>query len=138
MLKPRVLHLIDSLYAAGSERQAAQVAQSLKESSRFEVFVACMRPKGNLAGELRQMGFSDIPAFPITSFYDRSMVYQLARFARFLRGQRIDIVHTHDFYTNVFGMIGAWLARTHARIASRRETAGCHTEAQKFIERRAY
>jgi L-malate glycosyltransferase len=137
-LKPRVLQLIDSLYAAGSERQAAQIAQSLKESSRYQVFVACMRPKGNLAGELRQMGFSEIPSFPITSFYDRSMVKQLSRFARFLRERRIDIVHTHDFYTNVFGMIGAWLARAPARIASRRETTGVRTPAQKFVERRAY
>lgn len=137
-MKHRVLHLIDSLYAAGSERQAAQLAHSLNESSRFEVFVACMRPKGNLAGELRQMGFSEIMAFPITSFYDRSMVNQLARFARFLRERRIDIVHTHDFYTNVFGMIGAWLARTPARIASRRETTGVRTPAQKFVERRTY
>jgi L-malate glycosyltransferase len=97
-----------------------------------------MRPKGNLAGELHQMGFSNIPAFPITKFYDRSMVHQLTRFARFLREQKIDIVHTHDFYTNVFGMIGAWLAGTPARIASRRETTGVRTPAQKFLERRAY
>ena len=137
-LKPRVLHLIDSLYAAGSERQAAQVAQSLKESSRYQVFVACMRPKGNLAVELRQMGFSEILSFPITSFYGRSMVRQLARFARFLSERRIDIVHTHDFYTNVFGMIGAWLAGAPARIASRRETTGVRTPAQKFVERRVY
>jgi L-malate glycosyltransferase len=137
-MKPRVLQLIDSLWAAGSERQAAQLAQSLNESSRFQVFVACMRPKGNLGEELNRMGFSDIPAFPITSFYDRSMVNQLARFARFLREHRIDIVHTHDFYTNVFGMAGACLAGVAVRIASRRETSGCRTRAQKFVERRAY
>jgi len=130
--------LIDSLYAAGSERQAAQLAQSLNESSRFEVFVACMRPKGNLADELRQFGFNDIPAFPISSFYGRSMVNQLARFARFLRTQRIEIIHTHDFYTNVFGMIGAWLARTPVRIASRRDTTGVRTPAQTFVEHRVY
>ncbi|HKQ75645.1 MAG TPA: glycosyltransferase [Blastocatellia bacterium] len=130
--------MIDSLYAAGSERQAAQLAKSLKESSRFQVFVACMRPEGNLGDELKQMGFTDIPAFPITSFYSASMVNQLTRFARFLRERRIDIVHTHDFYTNIFGMTGAWLAGTPARIASRRETTGCRSPVQKFIERRAY
>ncbi len=129
---------MDSLYAGGSERQAAQLAQSLNESSRFEVFVACLRPEGNLAGELRQIGFNDIPAFPLASFYDRSMVEQLARFVRFLRERRVDVVHTHDFYTNVFGMIGAWLAGTPARVASRRETTGVRTRAQKFVERRAY
>src|SRR5262245_65516141 len=96
-----------------------------------------MRPKGNLAGELRQMGFGEIPSFPITSFYDRSMVKQLARFARFLRERRIDIVHTHDFYTNVFGMIGAWLAGAPARIDSRRETTGVRSPAINYVVRRA-
>ena len=137
-MQPRVLQLIDNLYAAGSERQAALLAQSLNESSRFQVTFACMRQEGNLGDELKRIGFTEIPAFPISSFYGRSMVDQLARFVRFLRGRRIDVVHTHDFYTNIFGMAGAWLAGAPVRIASRRETAGCHTKAQKFVERRAY
>ena len=137
-LKPRVLQLIDSLYAAGSERQAAQLAESLYESSRYQVFVACMDQRGTLREELNRIGFRDIPAFNLTSFYGYTAIHQLTRFTRFLREQKIDIVHTHDFYTNVFGMAGAWLAGTPVRIASRRETAGCHTKAQKFVERRAY
>ncbi|MGH9768547.1 MAG: glycosyltransferase [Blastocatellia bacterium] len=137
-MKPRVLQLIDNLYAAGSERQAALLAQSLNESSRFQVIFACLRPEGNLGDELKQIGFTEIPAFPISSFYGRSMVNQLARFVRFLRERRIDLVHTHDFYSNIFGMTGAWLAGTPVRIASRRETTGCRTQAQKFAERRAY
>ena len=130
--------MIDSFCAAGSERQAAQLAESLYESSRYHVFVACMDQRGNLGKELNQIGFRDIPAFKLTSFYGYTAVNQLTRFARFLRERKIDIVHTHDFYTNVFGMAGSWLAGTPVRIASRRETAGCHTKAQKFVERRAY
>lgn len=137
-MKPRVLQLIDSFYAAGSERQAAQLAESLSESSRYQVFVACMDQRGNLGQELNQIGFRDIPAFKLTSFYSYTAANQLTRFTRFLREQKIDIVHSHDFYTNVFGMAGAWLAGAPVRIASRRETAGCHTKAQKFVERRAY
>jgi glycosyltransferase involved in cell wall biosynthesis len=129
---------MDSLYAAGSERQAAQLAESLYESSHYQVFVACMDQRGTLGEELNRIGFSDIPSFKLTSFYNHTAVNQLTRFTRFLRKQKIDIVHTHDFYTNVFGMAGAWLAGTPVRIASRRETAGCHTKAQKFVERRAY
>ncbi len=136
--QPGVLHLIDSLYAAGSERQAVQLAHLLRGSSRFQVSIACLDARGNLREELNRLGFSDIPAFPISSFYNHSTVRQLTRFARYLREQKIDIVHTHDFYTNVFGMIGARLAGVPVRIASRRETTGCHTPAQKFVERRAY
>jgi len=130
--------MIDSLHAAGSERQAAQIAESLYESARYQVFVACMDQRGTLGEELNRIGFRDIPAFKLNSFYDYTAVNQLTRFTRFLREQKIDIVHTHDFYTNIFGMAGAWLARSQVRIASRRETAGCHTKAQKFAERRAY
>jgi glycosyltransferase involved in cell wall biosynthesis len=50
----------------------------------------------------------------------------------------MDVVHSHDFYTNIFGMFGARLAGTPVRIASRRETTGTRTAAQKKIERFAY
>src|SRR5262244_4019003 len=121
-LKPRVLQLIDSLYAAGSERQAAQLAESLYERSRYQVFVACTDQRGTLREELNRIGFRDTPAFTLTSFSGYTAVRRLTRFARFLRSQKIDIVHTHDVHTNVFGMAGAWLAGTPVRIASRRET----------------
>jgi glycosyltransferase involved in cell wall biosynthesis len=138
-MKPRVLQLIDNLQAAGgSERQAVQLVQSLCESSRYQVFVACLNPAGGLSEELYRMGFSDIPAFPFSSFNNHTTVIQFTRFGRFLRERKIEVVQTHDFYTNVFGMVGAWLAGVPARVASRRETTGCRTPAQKFIERRAY
>ncbi len=138
-MKPRVLQLIGNLYTSGgSERQTAQLAQSLHESSRYQVFVACMDPSGDLGKDLHQVGIDDIPAFPFNSFYDHTTVIQLTRFASFLRKMKIDVVHTHDFYTNVFGIVGARLAGTPVRIASRRETTGCRTPAQKFVERRIY
>lgn len=137
-MKPRVLQLIGNLHAAGSERQAAQLVQALYETSRYEVFVACMDARGELGEELAQAGIRDIPAFHPNSFYGWTMLTQLTQFARFLRARKIDIVQTHDFYTNVFGMMGAWLARVPVRIAARRETAGWRTPAQLFVERRAY
>lgn len=137
-LKPRVLQLIGNLQAAGSERQAAQLAQLLHESAHYEMFVACMDARGSLGDELAAAGFHHIPAFRPTSFYSYRMIVQLLRFARFLRAHKIDIVQTHDFYTNVFGMLGAWLARVPVRIAARRETAGWRTPAQLFVERRVY
>lgn len=137
-MKFRVLQLIGNLYTGGSERQALQLTQLLLESSHYEVFVACMNPRGQLRKEFEQMGVEEIPAFPIRRFYDHTMAIQLVHFARFLRRHKIDVIHTHDFYTNVFGMAGAWLAGVPVRIASRRETTGWRTATQKFIERRSY
>lgn len=130
--------MIDNFWAAGSERQAAQLTRSLIENSRYDVFMACMKAEGNLGKELYEIGLTEIPAFPLKNFYHPTTAAQLHRFARLLRKLRIDIVHTHDLYTNIFGMTGAWLARVPVRIASRRDTTGCRTPSQEIIERQVY
>src|SRR5947209_13834475 len=137
-MKPNVLIFTGSFEQGGSERQAVQLARLLHESGRFRVRVACLQPTGVLRDEIERLNLGEIPSFPLTSFYDRNMLTQLRRCVRFLRAHEFDIVQTFDFYTNVFGMTAAALARTPARIAARRETAGTKTRAQLFIERRAY
>ena len=52
--------------------------------------------------------------------------------------REIDLLHTHDFYTNIFGMTAGFLAGVNVRIASRRETNGMRSGAQQQAERLAY
>lgn len=137
-MKRNVLHLIDSFHQGGTERQAVQLVRLLSESGRYNVRVACLHKEGMLRDEIEKLRLGEIPEYRLTSFYNQNMLRQLRRFARFLREQEIDVVHTHDFYTNIFGMAGAKLAGTKARIASRRETNGVRTQSQKFAERTAY
>ncbi len=137
-MKPRVLQLIGSFHQGGSERQAVQVTRMLHESGRYQVFVACLDGEGVLRGEVERLSLGEIPEFRLNSFYDRNAARQLRRFARLLRERRIEVVQTYDFYTNIFGMAGAALARVPARIAARRETGGVRTSAQKWTERRAF
>lgn len=137
-MKQRVLQLISGFWEGGSERQAVQLARLLRESGRFHVEVACLYGGGPLRAEVERLGFKEIPEFPLNSFYDRNALAQLRRFRRFLREREIHVVHAHEFYTNIFGMTGASLARTPVRIASRRETTGTRTPMQKRVERGAY
>jgi len=137
-MKPNVLIFTGSFEQGGSERQAVQLARLLHESGRFRVRVACLQPTGVLRGEVERLSLGEIPSFPLTSFYDRNMLTQLRRCVRYLRAHEFDIVQTFDFYTNIFGMTAAALARVPARIAARRETAGTKTTAQLWTERRAY
>jgi glycosyltransferase involved in cell wall biosynthesis len=134
-LRPTVLHLLGSFHSGGSERQAVQLIRLLEASGRWRVLVACLDPGGPLRGEVAHL---DIPAFPLTSFYNWNMLVQLRRFAAFLRAGGVRVVQTHDFYSNVFGMAGAALARVPARIAARRETGSMRTRAQLWMEHRTY
>ena len=137
-MKPNVLIFVGSFEQGGSERQAVQLAGLLSGTGRYRVRVACIHDRGVLRGEVVRLGRESIPSFPLTSFYDANAARQLRRFARFLRAERFDVVQSFDFYTNVFGMAGAWAARTPARIAARRETAGTKTAAQLFVERSSF
>jgi len=137
-LKPAVLQLIDSFNQGGSERQALQLTRLLSESANFKVHLACLSPEGSLRTTINDLELGEIPSFPLTSFYDQNAVRQLRRFVQWLRTSRIDILHTHDFYTNVFGMAGGALARLPVRVASMRETAGMRSASQKQVQRVAY
>ena len=130
--------MIDSFEQGGSERQAVQLVRQLHESERCGVRLACLQNKGSLRGEADRLGVGEIPEYPLTSFYDRNFVTQLRRLARFLKENEIDVIHTHDFYTNVFGMTAAAMARVRARIAYKGETDGFRTVTQKRLERSAF
>ena len=137
-MKPAVLQLIDSFNQGGSERQALQLTRLLYESGRYDVRLACLSPEGSLRSTIEDLDLGEIHAFSLTSFYDQNAVRQLRRFVRCLKSSRIDILHTHDFYTNVFGMAGGRLARTPVRIASMRETSGMRSMAQAHVQRFVY
>jgi glycosyltransferase involved in cell wall biosynthesis len=137
-MKHNVLQLIDSFNQGGTERQVVQLTRLLAQSGRYHVHLACLSGKGPLRAEVERLGFREIPEFPLNSFYDRNTFIQLRRLVHLMREREIDIVHAHDFYTNIFGMAAAALARVPARIASRRETDGIRSRAQRIVERRAF
>jgi L-malate glycosyltransferase len=137
-LKPVVVQLVGSFAQGGSERQAIQLASLLLQDGNYDIRLVCLSPSGPLRDEARRAGFDNVPAFPLTRFYNLGAFAQWGRFARFLRRQRAQIVQTHDFYTNVFGIIGAALACVPVRIAARREIAGTRTPAQLKVERAVY
>ncbi|HYH84257.1 MAG TPA: glycosyltransferase [Pyrinomonadaceae bacterium] len=133
-----VLHLTNSFQQGGSERQAVQLARLLQSSGRCRVHLAAHDAKGALLEEARDVVGGDVQEFPLTSFYDLNAARQLRRLAAYMREREIAVVHAHDFYTNVFGMAAAALARTPARVASKRETGGMRTTAQAFVERQSF
>ncbi len=83
-----VLQLIDSFDQGGSERQAVQLTRLLKESGQNHVHVACLSKSGVLLPQLESIGFTEIPEFPLSSFYDGNAFHQVRRFATLLKELR--------------------------------------------------
>ncbi|MGE3465554.1 MAG: glycosyltransferase family 4 protein [Pyrinomonadaceae bacterium] len=137
-MKKRILQLTGSFNQGGSERQAISLAATLKQRGGLDVYLATLSKEGPLLSDAGAAGFDEIPEFPLTSFYDINFLRQVRRCAKYLRSNKIDVVHTHDFYTNVFGIAAATLARVPLRIASKRETAGLRSAWQEMVERLAF
>jgi glycosyltransferase involved in cell wall biosynthesis len=137
-LKPHVLQLIGSFHQGGSERQAVQLTRLLVESGEVRVFAGCLNGEGVLREEIEELNLGSIAEFPLTSFYDSNFLKQIRRLAGFIKENKIELIHTHDFYTNIFGITAARIARIEARIASKRETGGMRSATQKFIEKQAF
>lgn len=133
-MKKNVLQLIGSFHQGGSERQAVQLSKLLLRDGSVNVFVATLNREGVLLDELSSEYSSPIPEFKLASFRDLNFAEQVLRCAKFLRDNRIDVIHTHDFYTNIFGMAAAVIARVPMRIASKRETGGMRSRSQDAVE----
>jgi glycosyltransferase involved in cell wall biosynthesis len=137
-MKPSVLFIIDSFEQGGSERQAMQLLTQLHASGQCRVHLACLQNRGSLRAEADQLGIGEIREYALNSFYDLNFVKQLRRLIRFIKENQIDVVHTHCFYTNIFGMAGAFLAGVPARVTSKGETDGFRSPMQKRAERAAF
>jgi glycosyltransferase involved in cell wall biosynthesis len=135
---PNVLQLLYSFNQVATEWQTVQLTRLLHESGKYRIFLASLSSEGPLRAEVERLGFRDVPSFPLQNFYTANAARQLSRLASLMRREKIDLVHAHDFYTNIFGMAAATLARVPARIASRRETEGIRSPAKRWLERRAF
>jgi glycosyltransferase involved in cell wall biosynthesis len=135
--KPSVLQIVHGFIEGGSERQMIQMVTLLRESGDYDVHVASLSTGGVLRPLIERLQVPIID-LPLTSFYDANMLRQTRQFVSYLKQHKIGIVHSHDFYSNIFGMTGAALARVRGRVASKRETTGTRTSAQRTVERNAF
>ncbi len=137
-MKKNVLQLIGSFHQGGSEQQAVGLTGLLHKNAAYNVFIAVLNDEGVLRKEVESFGFKTFPEFRLSSFYDVNFLRQLRNCVKFLRENKIEIIHTHDFYTNVFGILAARLARVSVKIASKRETGGMRSGVQRKIEKQVF
>lgn len=97
-----VLLMTRTLGHGGTERQLTEIALSLNRDL-FTPHVACVEGDGFRADELRSHGVA-ILELPMTSMLSRQCGSAILHLQRYIRQQRIALVHTFDPPMNVFGV----------------------------------
>lgn len=132
----RIAFCIDNLSVGGTELNTLRTAERL-DSARFDVSVVCLREQGPLLARFREQGIPML-ALPLQRLHGITALRQGARLARYLVTQRVDIVHSHDAYNNIFATIWSRLAGTPVTIASRRWCDDLPRKALGVANRFAY
>ena len=120
--KRKIFYLVDSMDVGGTETQAVELA--LRMAARgHEVTLGCLRVNGPLFEKLKGSPVR-VKEFHPKGGLDTPMgLYQFARLAWFLRREKFEVVHTHDLWSNLMGIVTARLAGIPAIISSRRDLA---------------
>src|SRR5215470_5380116 len=113
----RVAYCIDSFDIGGTELNAVRTLEAL-DRHRFQVTVFHLHETGPLRARYEALGLQLIH-LPIGRLYSPRTAAQGVRFRRLLRREGIEVVLTHDLYTNIFAAPWARLAGCRV-IASRR------------------
>jgi glycosyltransferase involved in cell wall biosynthesis len=113
----RVGFCIDSLDVGGTELNAVRTLEAL-DRQLFQVTVFHLHETGPLRARYEALGVR-LVHLPIGRLYSLRTAVQGVRFLRLLRREAVQVVHTHDLYTNIFAAPWARLAGCRV-IASRR------------------
>jgi glycosyltransferase involved in cell wall biosynthesis len=113
-----VLFCVDNLGIGGTELNAVRTAEAL-DPARVRLTVALLGADGELRARYERLGIA-VHRFPIGTLRGRRTLREGRRFVQLLRAERIDVVHCHDMYSNVFGSVAGRLAGVGAVVVSRR------------------
>ena len=113
----RVAHCLDTLTIGGTETNALRTIEHL-DASRFPALLVY-----GTGGVLEQRFLAATTAqhrVKLRSLYHPSTVGKIAGLAAFFRRERVQVVHCHDVYSNVFAAAAARVAGVPGIIVSRR------------------
>jgi glycosyltransferase involved in cell wall biosynthesis len=131
----RVAFCVDNLNIGGTELNAVRTAEMLTARG-VELRVFTLSESGPLLDRYHALGVP-VTALPISSLYGASAIRQGRRLRTLLREERIDVLHAHDLYTNIFAAPWARLAGV-GLITSRRWLVGPSRRLMWLANRQAY
>lgn len=112
----------------GTELNAVRTAERL-DRDRFTLSVVCIHDRGPLLARYESAGIA-VHRFPMDSLLGVTAARQALRLIQLLRRERVEVVHSHDAYTSVYGTLCAKLAGVRGVIASRRSWHSPHLQGR--------
>ncbi|MCX6623977.1 MAG: glycosyltransferase [Acidobacteria bacterium] len=131
--KIKLLQMLTSFQIGGTERQVINLAMGI-DSAHFDLHLACLRHSGELLAELESLRVPR-PEFRIGCLYSTKTIWQGLRLAHYIRKNRIQVVHSYGFYSNVFTVPVARLAGASIIVASIRDTGDLLTPMQRRLQK---
>jgi len=127
--RPCVAHVIDELPAHGAERLLVDVLRH--RSAAFDYHVVCLMRGGQLEPEIRELGVP-VTILGYRGKYDVSLLWRLVRW---LRANRIAVVHTHLFTADTWGRSAARIAGLRAIFSTVHSTNQWKSRLYRLVDR---
>ena len=129
----RLMKFVTLFAIGGTERQVINIGKGL-DPGHFDLRFACLHRFGELLAECDAQSWS-IAEYDISRLYGYATLKKQMEFARSLRRQDIQILHTYSFYPNVFAIPAARLAGVPVIIGSVRDIGDIWTPWQHRVQK---
>jgi L-malate glycosyltransferase len=116
----KIFYLVDSLNIGGTETQAVELARRM-DPEQYDVTLACLRKAGPLLEKLNGSAVNLVEFHPKGGLDSPRGLYQLARMVAYLRRGNFDVVHAHDLWSNLIGVVAGKLAGVPVIVTSQRD-----------------
>lgn len=117
----KILLLTDIFYAttAGAEQQIVELCKNI-DKEKYQIYVTCLLGHANTLEIIEQHGIKTY-RLGVTRIYSLDGIKRGIKFARFLREEKIDILMTYHFGSDIFGSIFGKSAGVPVIISNRRD-----------------
>ncbi len=129
----RLLKVMTMFFQGGTEGQVLNLVRHLDRQA-FDLQFACLRKGGDMLDDFEKLNIP-ISEFRIRNLYGPRTLLQQMRLAAHLRTQKIQIVHSYNFYANMFAIPAARIARVPVVLASIRDRGVYLTPNQKMAQK---
>ena len=126
----RLVQFTRAFYLGGTEVQVVELLRGL--GARYRVSVGVLDLLGPLLPEVERMGYV-LHRFPLKGTFARpNSVLQIARLAAWLRREKVELVHVHDYTATLIAVPAAKLAGCKV-IVGRLDLAHWHNPIQRLL-----